>query len=173
MEILENIETWRETFEKGWLAHLKATGEVDWKRYSHPRNSEAPAGEGVRLASSRLVLITSSGAYLKGSQEPFDTQDPLGDYGVRRLPADVEAADLGYTHGHYDESFIRADMQTGIPSGHLHRMVEEGRIGELAPSIISFMGYQPDSARSVVEFVPKLLQIAKEERAGAALFAPL
>ena len=35
------------------------------------------------------------------------------------------------------------------------------------------MGYQPDAARVVDEVVPRILAIAREERAGAALLAPV
>ncbi len=73
-KIMEDLAEWQQTYESGWLAHYRATGEMDWKRYNRPRNEAAPAGPGINLARSRLTLVTSAGSYLKGEQEPFVTQ---------------------------------------------------------------------------------------------------
>jgi hypothetical protein len=65
MEILENRAQWLATFRAGWLAHYQQTGEFDWKRYQRPRNNATPAGPGVDLRTSRLMLISSAGGYLR------------------------------------------------------------------------------------------------------------
>ena len=80
MEILEGLEDWSARFRAGWLTHFRQTGETDWKRYPAIRNRTAPAGLPIDLSASRLMLITSSGAYLRGEQEPFGTENRLGDY---------------------------------------------------------------------------------------------
>ena len=51
-------------------------------------------------------------------------------------------------------------------------MVTEGAIGELAPSMVSFMGYQPDVSRVVDEMIPAILEVARAEGAQAALLVP-
>ena len=173
MDILENSGHWSNAFNNGWLKHLQETGKVDWSTYKHPANENSPTGSGVDLAASRLLLVTSSGAYLKDHQSRFDTDDLVGDYTFRILPTQVSANDLGYAHGHYDDTMIRQDLQVGIPVRHLNNLVREGKLGSLTSSSASFMGYQPDSAKVASEMAPLLLDFAKEQGASAALFAPL
>jgi hypothetical protein len=72
MEIVENLSEWEATFRSNWLAHFKETGQTDWSRYNRPNNKTAPAGPGIDLSQSRLALISTAGAYLRYSQEPFD-----------------------------------------------------------------------------------------------------
>ena len=173
MQILEDKAGWSDEFRDGWLAHWQATGAIDWKRYQHPRNSAAPGGPGIRLSESRLMLISSAGAYLRGSQPAFDAANDYGDYTLRTLPSSTPLARLAYAHGHYDPSMIKADPQVALPLRHLEALVAEGRVGELAPSVLSFMGYQPDAARVVDELVPQIVAHAQAEDAQAALLAPV
>jgi hypothetical protein len=77
MEILENRDAWTTNFRAGWLATAEATGKLDWKRYQRPANAQPVSGKAVDLRASRLVLISSAGAYLPASQEPFDAPEPL------------------------------------------------------------------------------------------------
>ena len=137
-----------------------------------PRNAQAPAGKGIDLASSRLLLITSSGAYLKDEQEPFDAEHQVGDYSIRPFPFTTPASDLAFAHTHYDHAAVDADPEVLIPLGHLSRMVDEGRIGEMAPTVISFSGYLRDVARVVDEVIPPMLEIARKEQADGALLVP-
>ncbi|SRR6266508_2814532 len=115
MEILENREQWLATFRSGWLARYQQTGELDWEIYNRPKNSAAPAGSGVDLSNSRLVLISSAGGYLHTHQPPFDAPDPLGDYTIRLFPS----AALAYAHEHYDHTVVNADPQVFLPLRHL------------------------------------------------------
>mgnify|MGYP001822173724 CR=1 FL=1 len=172
MEILENYTAWRTTFHQGWLAHVEETGKIDWDLYNRPRNSEGPAGPGIDLAASRLMFITTSGAYLPGEQAPFDAANPLGDYTIRTIPVSTPSAAMAYAHEHYDRAAVEQDDQVLIPLGHLKEMVTEGAIGELAPSMVSFMGYQPDVSRVVDEMIPAILEVARAEGAQAALLVP-
>ena len=51
-------------------------------------------------------------------------------------------------------------------------LVVEEVIGELAPTVISFSGYQPDVIRVLDETIPAIVAAAKVERADAALLVP-
>ncbi|MDX1615809.1 MAG: glycine/sarcosine/betaine reductase selenoprotein B family protein [Candidatus Promineifilaceae bacterium] len=173
MEILENKKAWRETYQQNWLAHLEEAGEVDWSLYQHPRNEQVPGAPGVDLHQSRLLLISSAGAYLKDQQEPFDAASRTGDYTMRTFPTATSWTDLAYAHGHYDHTMIEQDAQVALPLRHLQAWAANGRLGQIAPSVISFMGYQPDSARVVDELVPQVLVAARDLNAEAALLAPV
>jgi hypothetical protein len=169
---LENHDEWLAAFRAGWLAHYQQTGQIDWKRYAHPDNKSPVSGPGVDLSQSRLALITSSGAYRKGHQAPFDAETPLGDYTIRAYPLSTPFAELDCAHTHYDQAAVRRDPQVLLPVGHLQALVQEAIIGELAPSVVSFMGYQPDVARVVDETAPAVLEVMRAERVGAALLVP-
>ena len=172
MEIVENKDQWRTNFRAGWLAHLQDTGAIDWELYQRPKNSVAPAGPGIDLSTSRLMLISSAGGYLRETQQPFDAADPLGDYSIRVFPSSTPLDALAIAHDHYDHAAIDQDPQVLVPLRHLETLVGEGLIGELAPSAVSFMGYQPDVSRVVDEMVAAILQVVQAERVRAALLVP-
>lgn len=172
MEIVENLDQWTQSFRAGWLAHYEQTGETDFKQYTRPRNRQAPAGPGVDLSQSRLLFITTAGAYLPASQQPFDAESKLGDYTLRAFPVTTPFSAIAYAHTHYDHAAVDADPQVLMPLRHLEEMVEEGKIGALAPTVVSFSGYQPDIARVVDEMIPPILDIARKEQAHAALLVP-
>ena len=172
MEILENRQQWLQEFENGWLAQFKQTGEMDWKRYNRPHNHQIPGGPGIVLQQSRLVLISSAGSYLKHRQEPFAAEDPMGDYSIRLYPGSTDLDELAFSHTHYEHSAVEQDPQVLVPLRHLRRMVKDGLIGELAPNVISFMGYLPLATRLVDETIPVILQAVEQQDADAALLVP-
>jgi hypothetical protein len=172
MEILENGDQWLAAFRSGWLAHYEQTGEIDWSLYNRPTNSSAPPGPGIDLAASRLLLISSAGAFLRGRQEPFDAGNPLGDYSVRVFPSSTRLDALAIAHEHYDRAAVSEDPRVLLPLRALEDLVAEGKIGAVASSTISFMGYQPDASRVVNEMIPAILDVAQAEQAQAALLVP-
>ncbi len=172
MTIMEDLPGWQAEFEATWLAKWQETGETDWSIYPRPTNKSAPAGPGIELANSRLVLISSAGGYLPASQQPFDAENDLGDYTIRRVPVDAPFSALAYAHTHYDHTAINADPQVLVPLRHLAELVNGGAIGELAPDMISFSGYQPDVVRTVEELIPAIVAAATEMQAAAALLVP-
>ncbi len=172
MGILENRDEWEAEFRAGWLNHWQQTGEIDWKLYNRPKNNPLPTTPGVDLSQSRLLFISTAGDYLRAAQEPFDAQNPLGDYSIRVFPADTPFAALAYAHDHYDHTAVNTDPQVLLPLKYLSDMVDAGSIGELAPLAISFMGYQPDLIRVVDELIPPILSVAREHQVQAALLVP-
>jgi len=172
VEIFEDRVAWEAAFRAGWLAHYERTGETDFKQYQRPKNSAAPAGAGVDLSRSRLVLISSAGGYLPATQAPFDAPNPLGDYTIRLLPTSTSLAAIAYAHEHYDHGAVDADPQVLLPLGHLAELVATGAVGALAPNVISFMGYQPDVGRVLDELIPAIAAAVQAEGAEAALLVP-
>ena len=172
MEVFENCDGWTENFKSGWLAHFHETGEINWKLYEHPRNSTCKGLPGIDLSQSRLLFITSSGAFLPDSQEPFDAPHPVGDYTIRRIPSSAPLDSIAYAHTHYDHTAVEADPQVLVPLRHLDDLVEAGVIGELTANFVSFMGYQPDVSRVLDETIPAIIEAASQERATAALLVP-
>lgn len=172
MEILENRARWQAEFEAGWLAKWHETGKVDWSIYNRPDNKESPAGRGIDLSQSRLVLISTAGGYLPASQEPFNEMDDLGDYSVRTFGVNTPYDQIAFAHTHYDHAAVDADPQVLLPLTHLRQMVAERTIGELAPFVISYAGYQPDLTRIVDDLIPTIRDLVREQQADGALLVP-
>lgn len=172
MEILENHQVWRAHFQANWLAHLTATGETNFKLYEHPQNQQVDGMPGIDLSQSRLLFISTAGAYVPESQGPFDAASLYGDYSLRTFPVNTPFDAIAYAHDHYDHTDVEADPQVLLPLHHLADMVAEGKIGELATNMISFAGYHPDVGRVLDELVPEVLAVARAEEADAALLVP-
>ena len=68
---------------------------------------------------------------------------------------------------------MEEDPGVALPLKMLSRMVLQGKIGMLASSVISIMGYQPDSSLVVDELVPHIIKVAKEHYVQAALLTPI
>jgi len=173
LSILENPLEWLKDFQRGWLAIYEKTGKPDWNTYTHPHNELAPCGPGVDLVKSRLLLVSSAGGYLPDAQEPFDEQNPLGDYSIRVIPADTPLSAIKFAHDHYNHQFVDEDAQVVLPLRHLEDMVGEGTIGEIAPVFVSFNGHQPNAIRVVKELIPAIIKVAKEQAVQAALLVPV
>ena len=172
MAVIDNREQWLSDFRAGWLKTYTETGELDWPGYNLPRNSSEVAGPAIELSKARLAVISSGGFYIEGDQEPFDEPDLHGRYDIRSLPSDMPAESFAISHTHYDHSAANQDRQVLLPMAHLNEMVAASEIGELAPEIISFMGYQPDVTRVVDETIPAVLAAARAMGADAALLIP-
>ena len=172
VEIFENPKQWLISYRDGWLEHFEKTGQFDWSKYVRPQNERAPSGSGVDLGKSRLMLVTSSGAYLRDSQEPFGDDNPFGDYQIRTFPNETALDAIAFSHRQYDHVFVDQDPQVLLPLGHLRNMVREGSIGELAPSVVSFNGYLPNVLRIAKELLPHILAVAQNEEVNAILLIP-
>lgn len=172
VEILENRADWAAHFEANWLKHYHETQETNFKLYQYSRNEEGVSGKAVDLNQSRLVFITTAGAYLKDSQEAYDAPNLLGDYSLRTFPVDTPLEQLAFAHTHYNHKYVDEDAQVLMPLKHLADMVSEGKIGELAPQVIAFGGYMPDVSRILDELVPQVVAMAKDQQADAALLVP-
>jgi D-proline reductase (dithiol) PrdB len=99
------------------------------------------------LRESRFGLVTSGGLYHRGHDRPFDEErerrEPSwGDPSYRVLPVDMDPAEVGVSHLHINHADVLADMNILLPVGRFRELAAEGRVGGLAESAYSFMGYQ-------------------------------
>lgn len=173
MDVIENAEEWIEKFESTWLAHFRETGERDFDtRYFPVRNRQTDGVKGIELAKSKLMFISSAGAYVKDEQTPFDDQDHEGDYSIRTFWKDIPFADLDYAHHSYDKTAVKSDPNTLLPLNHLRELVNDGKIGSLVPTVVSFMGYQPHAGRLLNETIPQIVALVKSEEVDGALLVP-
>ncbi len=146
--VLEEPLAWLRSYQSGWLAHLEATGEMDWSRYVPPHNRLAPAGAGLQLARARLLLVSLSGY---APHQPFETDNPLGDYSLRCLPL-PSAPDV--------EALQPLQILQKLTPAHFK---------ELCPEVITGLSHQPNALRTVKEFAPAVSAAARRVRAHGAL----
>lgn len=172
LSILEKPKDWLKNFNSKWIGHLEKTGKIDWDKYSKIRNKFTPSGAPINLSESKIMLVSSSGAYLPASQEMFDQDNVLGDYSNRIIPSNTSFDEIEFSHTHYDHKFVDQDPQVLLPLRHMEDFVSEGIIGEIAPVTVSFSGYQPNVIRVAKELVSNVLAIAKEHKIDGVLLVP-
>ncbi|NQT62303.1 MAG: hypothetical protein HQ556_05030 [Candidatus Marinimicrobia bacterium] len=168
----DNLESWTEHFQKGWLKNFVDTKSIDWKLYKYVRNEQTVAGKGLDLSKARLLLVSSSGAYLPSKDKPFHAANLLGDYTIRTFPASTPFSELEYAHDHYDQTAVRKDAQVLLPLNHLRDLVDKKVIGSLSETVVSFMGYQPWVGRVIKKTLPAIHKIVQEEAIDAVLLVP-
>ena len=133
----------------GPVNYIKATVDRyarlghDPYRYFHAE--EAPPWAALRkpLPDSRLGVVATAGAYVKG-QVAFHYKD---DTSFRRIPKTAPLEDLRFSHvtEHYLGS-ARRDPNSVIPLDSLRRLEREGLIGALAEDLFSCMEESTRSA---------------------------
>ncbi|MEJ7711037.1 MAG: hypothetical protein WKF84_14525 [Pyrinomonadaceae bacterium] len=122
MEIIENINAWREKYQD-WQGQSRfSKGDELGSDYPFVENRRAPFKSArSALPMLNLALISSAGAYLDG-MEPFAVDVPGGDAGFREIPTEIEAADLKYVARGYTPKAVLADMNAQIPLQRLFRV---------------------------------------------------
>lgn len=118
---------------------------------------------------SRVALVTTGGIHLT-SQEPFSPEK--GDHTFRLIPRLTKQTDLTVTHGHYDETDVRADANCLLPMDRLEELVAEGYVASAAAHHISFMGYIPDVGPLVKETAPEAASVLLEDGVDIAVLTP-
>ena len=125
----------------------------------------------VPLVAARIAFVTTAGVHLP-DQEPFDVAADAGDPSWRAFPAETPLEELALSHAGYDTRRAGADKNVVLPLDHLRRLAAEGRIGGLAPTVYSFMGYVADAEPLVRKSAPEVAERLVAEGADLVLLAP-
>lgn len=117
------------------LMSLEDRGPIPWTPLEKP------------LDECRFALVTSGGLYDRRSALPFDLerevrQPSWGDPDYRSLPADITHEEMGASHHHLNTAGVLEDRNVLLPIDRFDELIAEGRIGSLASTHYSFMGYQ-------------------------------
>lgn len=124
----------------------------------------------VPLAHARVAFVTTAGAHL-GAQPPFDL-GKTGDASFRTFPSDTPLEDLALTHSGYDTRLASEDKNTVVPLDHLRDAEASGKIGQVAPSVYSFMGYMANTDPLIQESGPGVARRLIEDNVDLVLLAP-
>jgi D-proline reductase (dithiol) PrdB len=135
--------------------------EVPWARVARP------------VKDSVVALVTTDGGHLE-SDPAFDMRDPDGDPSFRVIPREVDARRLTITHRYYDHTAADRDIDVVLPIHRLRELVDEGRVGAMAPRAYSFMGHIDGRhlATLVGETAPAVLDRLRADGAEAVVLTP-
>lgn len=173
MEIIENIDEWRRSYENWRREQSGITSDGDvGESYPFVKNRRAPFVPTRRaLSMLSLALISSAGAYIEGT-EPFNAQAEGGDVTFREIPSEIEGEDLRFVARGYDPTAVEQDFNVQVPLRRLAEFEANRIIGQLNPVFWSFCGFNPDAARLVNETLPRLIERVKRYEVQAALLIP-
>jgi D-proline reductase (dithiol) PrdB len=133
---------------------------------------------GKPLAASKVALLSTAGLSMRGDV-PFDMQGerdhPMwGDPSWRRLRADATSATIEANHLHIDTDYIERDLNVALPLDRLRELVSDGRVGAVAETHYSIMGYQGNDTRILEnESAPAIAESMRSEEVDLALLAPV
>ena len=171
MEILENIEDWRDRYARWKQINIVRDDDVG-DNYPWVENRRAPFTPARRaLPMLNLALVASAGAYIDGTT-PFDTTETGGDVSFREIPIEVEARDLRWVARGYDPTAVEKDMNAQVPVKRLLEFEGNGIIGQLNPVWWSFCGFIPNAARFVATSLPQFVERVQRYEVQAALLVP-
>jgi len=156
-------------------AYIRQTRELydqlGYEPYRWLQADGAPAfSPAPPLAESKLGLIVSSGAYVKG-QVAFHYKD---DTSIRSIPRGTPVDQLRFSH--VTENYLpeaRLDPRCVVPIEALAALEADGTIGSLAENFYSCMGGVYSQRRVTDELIPTLEATIARERLDLLLLVPL
>lgn len=139
--------------------------------YRWVHNPDPPPFAPLRkpLSACRVGLVASGGIYLKG-QVAFHFKD---DASFREIPRDADYRDLRVTHFAYDLTDARADPNVVFPLQTLIELSRHGRIREVAPRALTFMGGIYSARRVREELAPALADRLENDEVDVAILVPV
>lgn len=158
------------------VAYMQAITErylrLGYAPYRWFKADDAPPWQPMakRLASARVGMLSTSGAYALG-QVAYHYKD---DTSMRKIPAATPDEDLRFSH--LTENYLvdpRRDPGCIFPLRTLRSLAEEGFIGALAEDVFSCMGAVYSQRRVREELVPAVLASFKAQNVDAALLVPM
>ena len=126
----------------------------------------------------RFALVTTAGLYMKDRDPSFDLdgerRNPFwGDPTYRVIPREARQEQIGVAHLHINPTDLLADMNVALPVQRFLELEAAGKIGSLAASQYSFMGFQMDNSAWKNRYGPEVAARMREEGVDAALLTPV
>lgn len=147
----------------------KVLPDFDWTCFDQPTE---PTPLQRPVTQCRVALITTSGAYLRGSQQPFATRSPTGDDSYRVIPNATPIAEIALSHPGYDTRRALLDLDCVFPLALLNQFQQQGKIGSVARQHYSFMGFIPQTERLLTEIAPRVAAELISDQVDLALLVP-
>ena len=125
------------------------------------------------LSDSTVAIVTTAGLHLR-DDKPFDRDHPGGESTYRVIPSDSDPANIVQSHFSigFDRTAIYRDINITFPIDRVREMVEQGKIGSLAPNHYSFMGALRDCTIVAEQTGPEVAQRLKDEGVNLVFLTP-
>ncbi len=129
------------------------------------------------LSEATTALVSTAGLSMQ-ADPPFDTEGERrnpwwGDPSYRVIHRTATEADVVASHLHIETAYLQQDLDVVLPLRRLAEAEAEGRIGRVAPSHYSFMGYLLDPTEFLERAVPAMIERMSAEGVDVALFVPV
>jgi glycine/betaine/sarcosine/D-proline reductase family selenoprotein B len=163
---------------------LRFTGRTIGRLISETIESEKPYRDvpwtpfSKTLGEAKVALLTTAGVSMRGDA-PFDMESERkrptwGDPSWRAIRADAHAVDVEVNHLHIDTAYAKRDLNVALPVDRLRELQEAGRVGAVAGTHYSTMGFQGnDPTRVVRTSADEIAASLREERVDLLLLAPV
>ena len=122
------------------------------------------------LHESRVAIVTTAGLRVEN-----DADWNAGDQGFTLIPHDAENLTLAHFSPNFDRVGWVLDKNVVFPIDRLHEMAEEGIIGSVANTHISFMGAQPDHTLETIRLDsgPAAAKLLADDEVDLVLLTPV
>ena len=126
------------------------------------------------LRECRVALASSAGLSLP-DQPPFDDTMKGGDPSFRFIPRDADVRQFAENHRSesFDHSGLQRDPNLGFPLDRLRELQAAGRIGEVAPRHLAFMGSITAPGRLIRDTAPPAVDALVADAVDVALLVPV
>ena len=122
------------------------------------------------LHESRVAIVTTAGLRVESNADWN-----AGDQGFTQIPHDAENLTLAHYSPNFDRVGWVLDKNVVFPIDRLHEMAEEGIIGSVANTHVSFMGAQPDHTLETIRLDsgPAAAKLLKDDEVDLVLLTPV
>ena len=122
------------------------------------------------LHESRVAIVTTAGLRVENNADWN-----AGDQGFTQIPDDAEYLTLAHYSPNFDRVGWVLDKNVVFPIDRLYEFAEDGIIGSVAKTHISFMGAQPDHTLETIRLDsgPAAAKLLKDDEVDLVLLTPV
>ena len=129
------------------------------------------------LSECKVTLVSTAGIFMKGDVS-FDYErewrEPhWGDPTHREIPRTAAQDDCEYSHLHINTEYLERDRNVSFPVDIFLDYEREGKIGALAETLYSTMGYTPNFHPLLKKTAPLMAEKMHAEDVDAAFLIPV
>ena len=131
---------------------------------------EVPWTDPKPLSESRVAIVTTAGLTVDGNADWN-----AADQGFKIIPKGSDTLTLAHYSPNFDRTGWIVDKNIAFPIARLEEMAEQGIIGSVAETHVSFMGAQPDHTLETIRMDsgPAAAQILRNDNVDTILLTPV
>jgi D-proline reductase (dithiol) PrdB len=148
---------------RSWIK-LESPREIPWTSLSKP-------------LSDCIVALISTGGIALNTDRPFDQEGERrnpwwGDPSYRIIPQTANTKNIRVYHQHIDPSLAEQDLNCLLPLDRLSELAAMGKVGRVAPSHYSFMGYILEPQELLEKSIPAIIEHLQEDKVDVVVLIP-